>query len=71
MYNVLVIALASYATYIYGAVTVVFGVLLANASSIWLAINKCTKRSRVRNASSNEGSSKCSDEKEVVHLEGN
>ena len=44
MLNLLVICLASYATYIYAVSMIAFGVLLIHTESIW----KCIKRNKVR-----------------------
>mmetsp|Transcript_2518 Transcript_2518/g.4609 ORF Transcript_2518/g.4609 Transcript_2518/m.4609 type:complete len:239 (+) Transcript_2518:1201-1917(+) len=48
LFNVLVIALASYATYIYGAVMVVFGFLFVNAHSIGTNCRRLARRSKNR-----------------------
>ncbi len=41
--NVLIICLASYATYMYAVSMIAFGMVLIHANSIW----KCTKREKV------------------------
>lgn len=48
LFNVLVIALASYATYMYGVVMVVFGLLFVNARSIGTSFRRLVRRSKNR-----------------------